>query len=79
MTVDMQQRDAFSLSVTHSNVCGTESVDYPVVYRGYDNIGNYDDCSEACKGDCFHNGNWLVQEGQLQGRGSSSGGVLWCA
>lgn len=26
----------------HSNACGTESVDYPVVYRGYDNIGNCD-------------------------------------
>lgn len=27
----------------HSNACGTESVDYPVVYRGYDNIGNCDE------------------------------------
>ena len=26
----------------HSNACSTESVDYPVVYRGYDNIGNCD-------------------------------------
>lgn len=27
----------------HSNACGTESTDYPVVYRGYDNIGNCDE------------------------------------
>ena len=27
----------------HSNACSTESVDYPVVYRGYDNIGNCDE------------------------------------
>lgn len=27
----------------HSNACKTESVDYPVVYRGYDNIGNCDE------------------------------------
>lgn len=26
----------------HSNACGTESVDYPVVYRGYDNKNNVD-------------------------------------
>lgn len=26
----------------HSNACGTESVDYPVVYRAYDNINNGD-------------------------------------
>lgn len=28
---------------SHSNACGTESVDYPVVYRGYDNINNCND------------------------------------
>ncbi len=27
----------------HSNACGSESVDYPVVYRGFDNIGNCDE------------------------------------
>ena len=27
----------------HSNACGTESVDYPVVYRAYDNAGNSND------------------------------------
>ena len=27
----------------HSNACNSESVDYPVVYRGYDNIGNCDE------------------------------------
>ena len=32
--------DAF-LSL-HSNACGTESVDYPVVYRAYDNLNNAD-------------------------------------
>ncbi len=26
----------------HSNACGTESVDYPVVYRAYDNLNNVD-------------------------------------
>ena len=26
----------------HSNACGTESVDYPVVYRAYDNANNVD-------------------------------------
>lgn len=26
----------------HSNACGTESVDYPVVYRAHDNLGNVD-------------------------------------
>ena len=26
----------------HSNACGTESVDYPVVYRAYDNKNNVD-------------------------------------
>lgn len=26
----------------HSNACGTESVDYPVVYRAFDNKGNAD-------------------------------------
>lgn len=26
----------------HSNACGSESVDYPVVYRAYDNIGDSD-------------------------------------
>ena len=26
----------------HSNACGTESIDYPVVYRAYDNQNNAD-------------------------------------
>ena len=26
----------------HSNACGTESIDYPVVYRAYDNLNNAD-------------------------------------
>ena len=26
----------------HSNACGTESVDYPVVYRAYDNLNDSD-------------------------------------
>lgn len=31
----------------HSNACGTESVDYPVVYRAYDNRNNVNDLALA--------------------------------
>ena len=43
MTVDMQAKGCVLFISDHSNACGTESVDYPVVYRGYDNIGNCDE------------------------------------
>ena len=60
----------------HSNACGTESVDYPVVYRGYDNIGNCD--SLALKlAKVIASTMGTVQAGRTATRKGSSGGEYY--
>ncbi len=60
----------------HSNACGAESVDYPVVYRGYDNIGNCDGLAlKLAKVIASTMG--TVQAGRTATRKGSSGGEYY--
>lgn len=60
----------------HSNACCTESVDYPVVYRGYDNIGNCDELAmKLAKVIASTMG--TVQAGRTAIRKGSSGGEYY--
>ena len=60
----------------HSNACGTESVDYPVVYRGYDNIGNCDVLALKLA-EVIASTMGTVQAGRTATRRGSSGGEYY--
>lgn len=60
----------------HSNACGTESVDYPVVYRAHDNTNNVDALGLALAKKCAE----LMgtkQAGRTATRKNSSGGEYY--
>lgn len=60
----------------HSNACGTESVDYPVVYRAYDNAGNCDELAlKLAKTIASVMG--TTQAGRTATRKNSSGGEYY--
>ena len=60
----------------HSNACGTESVDYPVVYRAYDNAGNCDELAlKLAKTIASVMG--TAQAGRTATRKNSSGGEYY--
>ncbi len=60
----------------HSNACGTESVDYPVVYRSYDNIGNSDELARKLTG-AIAETMGTTQDGRTALRKGSSGGEYY--
>ncbi len=60
----------------HSNACGSESVDYPVVYRGYDNIGNCDELAKKLA-NVIAATMGTAQAGRTATRKGSSGGEYY--
>lgn len=60
----------------HSNACSAESVDYPVVYRGYDNIGNCDELAKKLA-NAISATMGTAQAGRTAIRRSSSGGEYY--
>lgn len=60
----------------HSNACSSEGVDYPVVYRGYDNVGNCDELAlKLAKAVAATMG--TTQAGRTAIRRGSSGGEYY--
>lgn len=60
----------------HSNACSAENVDYPVVYRGYDNIGNCDELAKKLA-NVISATMGTAQAGRTATRRGSSGGEYY--